>query len=147
MHPISATETHDLRHRILRPHEPKSFRAHPSDTAAGALHVGGFLNGRLIGIGSIAPESRGNATQLTSWRIRGMAVEAEMRGNGVGGKILQALIGHASAQSLPAEIWLHGRANVKGFYERFGFTQEGDLFDQPNTGLHALMVKTLHPGR
>ena len=76
-----------------------------------------------------------------------MAVVEDMRGTGVGGKILQALIEHASAQSLPAEIWLHGRANVTGFYERFGFTQEGDLFDQPITGLHALMVKTLYPNR
>jgi len=44
---------------------------------------------------------------------------------------------------LPAEIWCHRRANIQGFYERFGFMQEGNVFDQPGTGLHALMIKTL----
>ena len=144
-HPIRATETHDLRHRILRSHEPRSLRAHPSDTGPGALHIGSFLNGQLIGIGSIVPEPRDNAPLPTSWRVRGMAVLENMRGTGVGGKILQALIDHASAQALPAEIWCHGRANVQGFYERFGFVQEGDLFDQPGTGPHVLLVKTLPP--
>ena len=141
--PIDATETHDLRHRILRPHEPLHLRAHASDTAPGALHIGGFLNGQLIGIGSIVPEPREHAAYPTSWRIRGMAVVEELRGTGVGGKILQALIDHASTHPLPAEIWCHGRANVQGFYERFGFVLEGGAFDQPGTGLHVLMVKTL----
>jgi predicted GNAT family N-acyltransferase len=143
--PIRAADTYDLRHRILRPHESRSLRAHPSDSAPGALHIGSFLNGQLIGIGSIVPEPRDNAPQPTSWRVRGMAVLEDVRGTGAGGKILQALIDHARAQSLPAEIWCHGRANVQGFYERFGFAQEGDLFDQPGTGPHVLLVKTLHP--
>ncbi len=142
--PIRVAETYDLRHRILRPHEPRSLRAHASDTAPGALHIGGFLNGQLIGIGSIVPEPREHAPLPISWRVRGMAVLEDVRGMGAGGKILQALIDHASAQTLPAEIWCNGRNNVTGFYERFGFAQEGDIFDQPGTGLHVLLVKTLH---
>jgi predicted GNAT family N-acyltransferase len=146
IHSISAAETYDLRHRILRPHEPRSLRAHPSDTAPGALHIGGFLNGQLIGVGSIVPEPREHATQPTCWRVRGMAVLESVRGTGAGGKILQALIDYTCTQHLPAEIWCNGRANVKGFYERFGFSQEGDLFDSPGTGPHFLMVKMLHAG-
>jgi predicted GNAT family N-acyltransferase len=140
--PIRAADTFDLRQRILQPHDPLSLRA-PSDTAPSALHIGGFLHGRLIGIGSIVPEPRNDASQPLSWRIRGMAVEEDARGSGAGGKILQFLIDHASAHSLPAEIWCHGRANVKGFYEHFGFAQEGGLFERPGTGPHVLLVKTL----
>lgn len=88
-------------------------------------------------------QNRAQAPYPTSWRIRGMAVVEELRGTGVGGRILQALIDHASAHPLPAEIWCHGRANVQGFYQRFGFVQEGDAFDQPGTGLHVLLVKNL----
>jgi predicted GNAT family N-acyltransferase len=142
--PISAAETYDLRHCILRPHQPISECAYPYDTALGALHIGGFLNGQLIGIGSILPDAREHATQPISWRIRSMAVLEDARGTGVGGKILQALIDYASSQQLPAEIWCNGRANVKGFYERFGFVQEGDLFDLPAIGPHVLLVKTFY---
>lgn len=144
---ISASETYDLRHRILRPHQLLSECAYPCDTAPGALHIGCFLNGQLIGIGSILPDPREDAPKPTSWRIRGMAVLEDVRGTGVGGKILQSLIDHASTLSLPVEIWCNGRVNAKGFYERFGFAQEGDLFDVPSMGLHVLMVKTLHPIR
>jgi predicted GNAT family N-acyltransferase len=141
--PIHVTETYDLRHRILRPHQPLSACAFPYDTAPEALHIGGFLNGQLIGVGSIIPEPRKNAALPISWRIRGMAVLEEARGTGVGGKILQRLIDHASDQQLPAEIWCNGRANVKGFYERFGFVQEGDLFELPEIGPHVLMITML----
>ncbi len=147
LHPISAAETYDLRHRILRPHQPLDTCVFPYDTAPGSLHIGAFLNGQLIGIGSILPESREHATQPNNWRIRGMAVRENMRGTGAGGKIIQALVDYAGTQPLPAEIWCNGRANVKGFYERFGLAPEGDLFDLPATGPHLLMVKTLHPSR
>jgi predicted GNAT family N-acyltransferase len=141
--PIHVTETYDLRHRVLRPHQPLNACAFPYDTAPDALHIGSFLNGELIGVGSIVPEPRKNATQPVSWRIRGMAVQEDTRGTGAGSKILQALIDYASTQQLPAEIWCNGRAHVKGFYERFGFVQEGDLFELPETGPHVLLVTML----
>lgn len=143
--PIRAEETYDLRHRILRPHQPLSACAYPCDTAPGALHIGVFLNGQLIGIGSLLPDPREDAPYPMSWRIRGMAVQEDVRGTGAGGKILQALIDAVRTQPLPAEIWCNGRANVRGFYERFGFVQEGDLFDLPDIGPHVLLVKMLHP--
>lgn len=141
--PISVIETYDLRHRYLRPNQPLSACAFPYDTAPSALHLGAFLNGRLIGIGSIVPEPRESALYPRSWRIRGMAVREEARGTGVGGAILQALIDYARTYPLPAEIWCNGRAHVKGFYERFGFAQEGALFELPKIGPLVLMVKSL----
>lgn len=141
--PIHASETHSLRQRILRPHQTLDECAFPLDTAPDALHIGCFLDEQLIGIGSILPDPRAGSTQPVSWRVRGMAIQEEVRGTGAGGKILQALIDYASTQALPAEIWCNGRANVKGFYERFGFVQEGDLFDLPHIGPHVLLVKNL----
>jgi GNAT superfamily N-acetyltransferase len=140
--PIRATETLDLRHRILRPHDPVILPT-PGDTKPGALHIGCFVNGRLVGVGSLVPQPRDHAAQPTSWCVRGMAVLADARGIGAGGMILQALIDYASAQSLPAEIWCHGRVSAQGFYERYGFAQQGALYERPGTGLHALMVKML----
>jgi predicted GNAT family N-acyltransferase len=143
--PIRSTETHQLRHQILRPHQPLSECAYPYDDAPEARHIGCFSDGHLVGVGSMVPEAREDTTVPTSWRIRGMAVLQEMRGSGAGGKILQALIDYASTQSVPAEIWCNGRSHVKGFYEHFGFVQHGDLFDLPQIGPHVLLIKTL-PG-
>ncbi|MBV9258310.1 MAG: GNAT family N-acetyltransferase [Ktedonobacteraceae bacterium] len=142
---ISAAETYELRHRILRPHQTLNECVFPYDTAPGALHIGGFLGDQLIGVGSIVPDAREEASQPTSWRVRGVAVLEEVRGTGTGGKILQALINYARTQSLPAEMWGNGRANVKGFYERFGFVQEGKPFEMPGLGSHVYLVKILHP--
>ena len=71
-----------------------------------------------------------------------MAVREDVRGSGAGRKILEALIAHAASQGLPCEIWCNGRANVKGYYERFGFVQQSDIFDLPHLGPHVLMVLT-----
>lgn len=144
-HQINASETHALRHRILRPHQAPDECAFLHDADPDALHIGCFLDEQLIGVGSILPDPREKAAQPVSWRIRGMAVQEDVRGTGAGGRILQALIAYARAQALPAEIWCNGRANVKGFYERFGFVQQGDLFDLPHIGPHVLMVKALLP--
>jgi predicted GNAT family N-acyltransferase len=147
IHPISAPETYQLRHQILRPHQPLSECAYHYDTAPGALHIGCFDNGRLIGVGSILPDPREDALQPTSWRIRGMAVLENERGTGAGGRILRALIDHARASSLPAEIWCNARANVAGFYEHFGFASKGDAFDLPGMGPHILMIQVLPASR
>ena len=140
---IAATETYDLRHRYLRSNQPLSTCAFPYDTAPSALHLGAFLDGQLIGIGSIVPEPRERALHPISWRIRGMAVVENARRTGVGSIILQTLIDYARTRPLPAEIWCNGRAYVKEFYERFGFAQEGDLFELPEIGPLVLMVKNL----
>lgn len=141
--PISAPETYQFRHQILRPHQPLSECVYHCDTAPGALHIGCFDDEQLIGVGSILPDPREDALQLTSWRVRGMAVLENARGTGAGGKILQALIDHARASSLPAEIWCNARANVTGFYEHFGFATKGEVFDLPDIGQHILMIQVL----
>jgi len=141
--PIAAPETYDLRHRYLRPNHPLSACAFPYDMAPDSLHLGAFLDGHLIGIGSIVPEPREHPLHPISWRVRGMAVEEDARGTGVGSTILQALIDYARTRPLPAEIWCNGRAHVKGFYERFGFAQDGDLFELPGIGPLVVMVRSL----
>ncbi|HEX4208202.1 MAG TPA: GNAT family N-acetyltransferase [Ktedonobacteraceae bacterium] len=89
---IRSPETYDLRRRILRPHRPLRACAYPYDTAPGALHIGCFLNEQLVSISSILPDARKDASQPTSWRMRGMAVLEDVRGTGLGSKILQTLI-------------------------------------------------------
>ena len=140
---IAAEETYALRHRILRPHQTLADCAFPLDKASDSYHVGYFLNGELIGVGTVHREAEDGSTDKNIWRVRGMAVTTNIQGRGIGGKILKALISYAASRGLPGEIWCNGRATVEGFYKRFGFVQVGDIFDVPFIGPHMLFRKPL----
>ncbi|MGH2481987.1 MAG: GNAT family N-acetyltransferase, partial [Ktedonobacteraceae bacterium] len=117
---IPAEETYSLRHRILRPTQLLAECAYPEDKAEHTYHAGYYRDQQLLGVGTIFRAARPESTLPTVWRIRGMAVSEEAQGLGIGGKVLSALLAYAASQGMPAEVWCNGRANVQGFYERFG---------------------------
>jgi predicted GNAT family N-acyltransferase len=140
---ITAEETYDLRHRILRPNQTVADCAYPLDHATGSCHIGCFLDEELVGIGTVLREGQDGEQGANIWRIRGMAVLETARGHGIGGQILQRLIAHAAQETTPGEIWCNGRVHVKGFYERYGFAQIGDVFELPMIGPHIVMSRAL----
>ncbi|SRR5579884_2406761 len=143
IHSITAEETYPLRHQILRPEQTLTDCMYPLDKAPASRHIGYFLNGELIGVGTIHREAQDGSTDRNVWRIRGMAVARNIQGRGVGGKILKGLISYAASQGLPGEIWCNGRTTVEGFYRRFGFVQAGAIFDVPFIGPHMLFRRQL----
>lgn len=62
-------------------------------------------------------------------RIGRMAVLRAMRGSGVGGQVLQALAEAARERGVHS-IVLHAQTSARRFYERQGFTAEGEAFDE-----------------
>jgi predicted GNAT family N-acyltransferase len=140
---IQTAETYELRHTVLRPNQALAECQYPLDNSEGACHMGYFVNGTLVGVGTIFREDVDGRTDRDVWRIRGMAVAQEWLGKGVGGKILTALIAHAAAQNPEGKIWCNGRATVRDFYTHFGFLQLGDAFELPHIGLHVVLVKIL----
>lgn len=76
-------------------------------------------DGRAIGTG-----------RLTARHTIGrMAVLAEWRGRGVGAAMLQLLLDQARALGYPS-VELHAQVHAIAFYERHGFTIEGEEFDE-----------------
>lgn len=140
---IPVAQTYPLRQRVLRPQQSINECMYACDHAADSYHVGYFLNQTLVGVGTIFREARNSQSSQASWRIRGMAVAEELRGAGIGGKLLQALIDYVEGQGIPAEIWCNGRVSAKTFYERSGFVQASETFDLPSTGPHMVFIKTL----
>lgn len=143
---IAAEETYPLRHRILRPNQTLADCAYPLDHQAESYHVGGYIDGELVGVGTILQEAQENISyppHTTAWRIRGMAVSETARGKGIGGMILESLIAYVAEQSDAGEIWCNGRVSVKGFYQRYGFAQIGDVFDLPSIGAHVVMSRPI----
>lgn len=141
---ITAAETLDLRHAILRaglPHETANF---PGDDAPSSRHFGAFRDGLLVGVATMhyvplldQPDHEGSAFQ-----VRGMATAEEVRGLGVGSALLAACI--AEARRTGANwIWCNARTPAAGFYGRHGFEVQGGVFDIPTAGPHVRMIRAV----
>jgi predicted GNAT family N-acyltransferase len=85
--------------------------------------------GVAIGTGRLMPDGR----------IGRMAVLSEWRGRGVGAAMLKALMQEARRQG-HAETYLHSQSHAKAFYERHGYTVEGEEYLEaniPHVGMRA----------
>ena len=64
---------------------------------------------------------------LPDGHIGRMAVVANARGMGLGAQVLESLIHEAQKKAFP-EVVLSAQVHAMGFYERFGFVAEGDVY-------------------
>jgi len=140
---IPARETRGLRHAILRPNQPPEMAVYPGDDDTDTLHLGAFLQGRLVGVASLYREPPPDALRATTaWRLRGMAVDPTLRGHGHGAALLKACMEHAAQQG-GSQVWCNARMTASGFYRAQGFAQRGEPFDLPGIGPHHLMWRNL----
>lgn len=78
-----------------------------------------------------------------AWRLRGMATDPDLTGNGLGRLLLsfaELSIGHYSPSRL---FWCDAREPAIPFYEKLGWQTHGELFDIPTAGPHIKMTKRL----
>lgn len=62
-------------------------------------------------------------------KVGRMAVLREWRGQGVGQALLEATLEEARRLGLKW-VYLHAQTHAEGFYSRFGFQPEGELFQE-----------------
>ena len=74
-------------------------------------------NGAVIATGRLLPDGH----------VGRMAVAANARGRGVGGRVLEALVAEAGVRGL-AEVVLNAQLQAEAFYRRHGFVPEGGVF-------------------
>ena len=113
--PEQFEQYYDLRWRILRApwRQPRGSEKDELENDSIHLMVSDNDN-RVIGVGRLHLNSPKQA------QIRFMAVETEYQREGIGSKLLLAL--EEKAKSLGAEeIIFEARANIAGFYKRFGY--------------------------
>lgn len=72
-------------------------------------------------------EAIGTGRLLPDGRVGRLAVVPGWRGKGVGRALTERLIEDARAKAM-TRLALHSQAAVAGFYRRFGFVEEGDIF-------------------
>ena len=85
--------------------------------------------GRVVATGRLLPDGH----------IGRMAVLPGWRGHGVGAALLQALIAEAGRRGM-ARLVLSAQTHALGFYARFGFVPEGEVYEE--AGLpHQVMTR------
>lgn len=139
---IEAEQTHDLRSRVMRPGRPLEECIYPEDDAYGAFHLGCFDGDRITGIASFSQENVGGIGMQNAYRLRGMAVEPSLRGQGIGTAIINFAIEYLASRNCDV-LWCNARSTAADFYRSLGFETFSDEFDVPNIGPHYRMKKDL----
>jgi len=127
----------DLRYKILLQPLGLKFLDSYREQEASFLHIGCIDNStdKLIGGLILVPIDNEEI------RIMQVAVDVIHQGEGIGKKLIK----HAEtvAQEIGYErIIMHAMLSVVGFYEKLGFVQEGDMFEEKGINF-VRMVKKL----
>jgi predicted GNAT family N-acyltransferase len=119
IHRVTFQECYGLRESILRLGQPKENWTFDADDDPRTIHLAMKDGEEIVSIVSLLPEEK----EGCPWRLRGMAVKDELRGQGVGQQLLVALLA-----MVDKPIWCTARNNVQDFYLKNGFTIFGDEF-------------------
>ena len=110
---------------------------------AATLHFAAELeDGEVLSVGSVMAEAHPLDPRPGDWRIRGMATRPDLRGRGLGSRVLDA-IERAARERGAARLWCNARVGASAFYRHAGFAAEGAEFEIEGIGPHFLMSKTL----
>jgi GNAT superfamily N-acetyltransferase len=132
---VAAEATHDLRRRVLRAGVPDPNVVFPEDTRPGTFHLAVRDDAdRIVGIGTFLPDQCPHRSGRRGWRLRGMAVEPALQGQGIGRALLAEGLARLKADGAEV-VWARGRDTALGFYEREGWVVVGDAYVPDETGL------------
>ena len=92
-------------------------------------------------IASIDGKAIGTARLKSDGQIGRMAMLESYRNKGIGGQLLQHVLSTAQDKHYP-KVYLHAQVEAIPFYEKHGFTAEGDVFYEANIP-HRGMFKIL----
>jgi GNAT superfamily N-acetyltransferase len=99
---------------------------------------------RILAVASTRPEAPPWPHDAAHpWRIRGVVTVEDARGRGIGSAVIQAVLQHIGRRGGDL-AWLNGRTSARDFYEHLGFIQRGGEWDDPESGPHMTMVRSLH---
>lgn len=138
------TEVRPLRKKILRPDLTLEELHYPGDEEKDSRHIVFKKDEEIKAIASIYRMKTDKIkTDLPMFRLRGMAVDEDMQGTGVGKKILENCFEYIAASG-GGLLWCDARLHATGFYENLGFVKHGDIYQVPNVGPHYLMSIEIH---
>ena len=121
----------NLRWKVLRIGLPlETAHYHGIDEDPRTKFVVAHLGGKMVGCATLQTDPRDGAI----YRIRGMAVDENVRNRGIGTKIVNLLQEFAATHK--TGIWCNARIRAVPMYERCGFVIVSDVFEIEGIGPH-----------
>jgi predicted GNAT family N-acyltransferase len=108
---IQASETWNLRHRVMSPNRPFDSIKLPKDDEG--LHFGLFQDDKLISVISLFIKNE-------TAQFRKFSTEISEQGKGYGSILLKHIIEESIKQKVK-NLWCNARLSALGFYQKFGF--------------------------
>jgi predicted GNAT family N-acyltransferase len=115
---------------------------YPGDDLSETRHFGAWQAGTLVGIASLYKEALPERPGAQGWRLRGMAVEENLRRGGTGRRLVEACIAHGKSHG-GGVLWCNARENALAFYRSLGFETLRGPYDIPGIGPHFLLALPL----
>ncbi len=123
---VAVETAYDLRRRVLRDGRADAVVAFPEDDTPGTLHLAISDSAeKVVAVATFIPQATIRRPDARAWRLRGMAVEPECQGQGIGRQLLDAGVARARSQGVDV-IWAEGRDSALSFYTGLGWIVEGD---------------------
>jgi predicted GNAT family N-acyltransferase len=136
--PVPLERIIDLRWRVLRAGLPRQTAMFTGDESAAALHVAALRGSSVVGCATLHQSQWEGAA---AWQLRGMAVEAELRGSGVGRRLLQGIDALLIQRQQTLRLWCNAREVAVGFYLRMGWKVVSERFVIETAGPHFKMSR------
>ncbi len=123
-----------LREKILR--VPLGARFLPEELAEEEkhIHIAGYRQKRIVATSVLVPLS-------DEMKVQRVVVADDERSQGIGGEMMR-FCEHLSIQSGRSLMYCHARDSAVDFYQKNGWTEEGEYFDEDGIP-HVKMVKHL----
>ncbi|WP_170225216.1 GNAT family N-acetyltransferase [Nocardioides albertanoniae] len=145
---VPVEETYPLRAKVLRNGgPPEAARLVGDDLPGVATYAARDVEGAVVGCVGLFPEPCPDLPDHPGegWRIRGMATDDGLRGQGVGAQVLKAALDHVAAHG-GGLVWCNARTTAARFYARHGFQEIGERWDDPEIGPHVRMWREVESG-
>ena len=134
-----------LRLAVLRDGTPSKDPRYAEDELEGTVHFAAFAPGdatdEIVGTSTWLPRDYPHRPGVPAVQLKGMAVSRDLQSSGIGAALLRHGIDEARRGGAHI-VWARARDAALNFYERNGFTVEGDAFMDDATGMSHHMVVT-----
>ncbi len=136
--PASLDEIIRLRDEAIIQGTGRTSPEFPGDFDESTLHMGAFVGGRNVGCATFLENCWEGEP---AWQLRGMATAPDLRGTGIGARLLRESEVVLAQRSPIRLLWCNARHVAIPFYEKLGWTIETDEFLTPGIGMQRKMTK------
>ena len=140
---ITAKQTYELRHPLLRKGQPINTCHLPLDNDSRSIHLGAYFETHLVGVLSAFNKSCPGYESKNGIQLRAMAVLPPFQGKGIATQLIQKAFLSVRKTLTIHHVWLNARIVANDLYLKNNFKSIGDVFEIDTIGLHQRFIKKI----